>query len=318
MMQRLGIVPPLLVAASGIVVAQLHGGPFWVWVFGVPWLGWLVSATWEAASIWLWWRGAAGGAAAFWRWVATLALIAGMSGASARPMLLALGEAEAGAAHLEILQGQSAHGFWVSPRAVAGALDALALPGAWLEWAPAATVVGLVLLMPTLYGLALYCVATAGAHWRTPPHPAGTPPRTQGGEGWQPPASYRRMAQRLGLRIVHPGGVVDGARAAQAAAPGAAQAAQGLEQGWLPHLHAAAAEHGAKAIEAMAGRLVRMQDVIQAEQAGGASLSEIGRTRGLRHSAIARLLAFGQPGNDNPSPELIAKQAQRFGLEDAE
>lgn len=86
---------PVLIAAAGITIAQVHGGPFWVALFGSVSLGWAVSLLWEAGSIWLWWRGVSiFSVAGAFKWLATLALIFGMVANGAAPILNQAEQAE--------------------------------------------------------------------------------------------------------------------------------------------------------------------------------------------------------------------------------
>ena len=79
---------PAVVAAIGIVVAQAHGGWFWVGLLGSASLGWAVSVMWECASVWLWWRRDAGWPYRLAKWGATCALVGGMIVQGAGPLLL--------------------------------------------------------------------------------------------------------------------------------------------------------------------------------------------------------------------------------------
>lgn len=85
---------PICIALAGIVVAQIHGGPFWVGVMGSVWIGWCVSGIWEAASVWLWWRGDRSVMYQAAKFAATAALLAGMVAQSSGPLLARLDAAE--------------------------------------------------------------------------------------------------------------------------------------------------------------------------------------------------------------------------------
>ena len=72
---------PATLAAVGVTVCQLHGGPFWVLLMGGAGMGWTVSALWEGMSVWLW----LDGSRRWWRWVPTAFLLLGMIYQSGAP-----------------------------------------------------------------------------------------------------------------------------------------------------------------------------------------------------------------------------------------
>jgi hypothetical protein len=75
---------PATLAAMGIIICQIHGGPFWVFIMaGNLWLGWSISILWEGMSVWLWWEGARW----FWKWIPTAFLLFGMVFQSVSPMM---------------------------------------------------------------------------------------------------------------------------------------------------------------------------------------------------------------------------------------
>ena len=89
---KLAAAPLLACAGAGIVVAQVHGGPFWVGLFGSAPLGWVVSIFWEGTSMMLWWRGERAALPRLVKWLATGALVAGMAFQSAAPLLERAGD----------------------------------------------------------------------------------------------------------------------------------------------------------------------------------------------------------------------------------
>ncbi len=162
--------PPLAIAAAGIVLAQVAGVGFWIALAGL-WQGWLASLTWEAASVWLWWRGDRG-----WRgrplglrtakWAATFALMFGMLAETAGPVAeLALeefGREGTGREVLAILKAQAEAGHWTSQTTLKKAMSAAEAS----PWLPALKALGAAVLFPALYGIALVALATAGREWR--------------------------------------------------------------------------------------------------------------------------------------------------------
>jgi hypothetical protein len=202
---------PAGVAASGIAVAQLHGVGFWIGLFGAPVLGWAVSLTWEAASVWLWWRGDRTWPHRLAKWAATAALVAGMVVQSAGPLLTRAADADAGRVVLEILAGQTAAGHWISQTTLKRALATTTAGAGTIlaglpPWALHAIAGATVALMPALYALALLAVVTIGREWRgTGPAPARSPGPGErsaaGAEGRERPerAALRAYARRHGL-----------------------------------------------------------------------------------------------------------------------
>lgn len=165
---------PAIIAVTGIVVAQLHGVPFWIALFGGAPLGWTVSLLWEACSVWLWWRRDAMLAYQIAKWTATAALMVGMIGQSAGPLLTQAGAAETGERTLAILERQAAAGHWISQRTLKHALAATeGLPSWVLTWGTW----GLIVIMPALYGLALLSLTTIAREWKNS-DPKPTPTRT--------------------------------------------------------------------------------------------------------------------------------------------
>lgn len=159
---------PCAIVASGITVAQLHGVGFWMRLFGEPWIGWTVSLTWEGASVWLWWRRDKDFARRSAKYLATGALVLGMAAQSTAPLLTAATEAEAGKTVLEILQGQTEAGNWISQTtlktafAASGGLPPSVLIG--VAWAT-------ILIMPALYALAILALVTMAREWNSAPNP---------------------------------------------------------------------------------------------------------------------------------------------------
>ena len=154
---------PLLIAAAGIALAQIHGGPTWVALFGSPELGWTASITWEAASVWLWWRADRTWAHRTAKWAATLALMGGMVAPSIAPLLSGAARTETARAVLDVLRGQAAAGHWVSQRALIRA--AAASEGA-PPWALQASALAAALAIPALYALALLALTTVSREAR--------------------------------------------------------------------------------------------------------------------------------------------------------
>lgn len=155
---------PAAIAASGITVAQLHGVGFWIRLFGDPVLGWAVSLTWEGASIWLWWRRDSDWSRRAAKYLATSALVLGMAAQSTAPLVKAASESKAGQTVLEILQGQTEAGNWISQTTLKAAFAASGglPPGVLLSmaWATA-------LIMPALYGLAILALVTMAREWNS-------------------------------------------------------------------------------------------------------------------------------------------------------
>lgn len=173
-MQSLRHILPLAIAGAGITVAQLQGGPFWVFLFRSAWLGWAVSIFWEASSVWLWWRGDRTWRHRAAKWVATLALVGGMVAQGAGPMLAELERRGALAATaeklgdaldgvLEMAVDQKRRGWKETiEKAMDGMIEAsgrIAAQGratAVLQAAGPASIV----IMPALYALAILALTT--------------------------------------------------------------------------------------------------------------------------------------------------------------
>ena len=164
---------PCAIAASGITIAQLHGVGFWIRLFDDPAIGWAVSLTWEGASVWLWWRRDSDWSRRAAKYLATGALVLGMAAQSTVPLLTAASESKAGKTVLEILQGQTEAGNWISQTtlkmafAASGGLPPSVLTG--VAWATA-------FIMPALYGLAILALVTMAREWNS-----GVAPKNQNG-----------------------------------------------------------------------------------------------------------------------------------------
>lgn len=77
------IVPGFL-ATVGVILCQVHGGPFWVFLMaGNMGVGWSMSLLWEGMSIWLWWERSNW----FVRLIPTVFLLFGMIFQSVSPLL---------------------------------------------------------------------------------------------------------------------------------------------------------------------------------------------------------------------------------------
>lgn len=180
-MKPISAILPAAIALSGITVAQLHGVGFWIRLFGDPAIGWAVSLTWEGASVWLWWRRDSDFARRSAKFLATGALVLGMAVQSAAPLLTAATEAEAGKTVLEILQGQTEAGNWISQTTLKAAFAASGglPPGVLIgvAWATA-------FIMPALYGLAILALVTMAREWNS-----GVAPKIQNGSAKH--ANYR-------------------------------------------------------------------------------------------------------------------------------
>lgn len=74
---------PAGLASIGIVLCQLHGAPFWVFIMGGNmFLGWPLSIYWEGMSVWLWWEGSR----PITKWIPTAFLLFGMVFQSVSPI----------------------------------------------------------------------------------------------------------------------------------------------------------------------------------------------------------------------------------------
>jgi len=170
-MSVIRIIPPLFIAASGIVIAQVHGAPAWIALFGSVWIGWAVSLTWEAASVWLWWRGETTWTQVAGKWLATSALVAGMIRQSLLPLLAEGGAARVATKGLDILGQQSTAGHWVSQTTLKRLLQAQHGAPAWTF---DATAWASVITMPGLYFLAILALTSASKDW-SDHHPTTRP-----------------------------------------------------------------------------------------------------------------------------------------------
>ncbi len=82
---------PAILATVGIVLCQVHGAPFWIFIMaGNLWLGLTISILWEGMSVWLWWEGSRW----FWKWIPTVFLLFGMVFQSVSPMVTELEHSE--------------------------------------------------------------------------------------------------------------------------------------------------------------------------------------------------------------------------------
>lgn len=200
---KLRYVLPATVAAAGIVVAQLHGGPFWVELLDSQGLGWTVSFTWEAASVWLWWRGDTKALRWLAKWGATAVLMLGMVAQGAGPLLLqqeratAAGDklASALAGERETLAGLMEATVQQERRGWKGSIDATQKRIAELEdrelalivstdaalslppWAVVGIAWGTVGIFPLLYGLALLAISTVAEEIRKNSEPIRVVPK---------------------------------------------------------------------------------------------------------------------------------------------
>lgn len=170
MTRILPIILPGAIAGAGIVLAQAHGGPFWVLVFGSAWKGWGASGLFEAGSVWLWWRGDTGWVHWGAKWACTVLLIGGMAAQSAGPLLSKAEGAGVAKTGLGILEAQAEAGFWINQGTLRRVMKAAGMgEGGEAElpaWALKAVAAGVGGAMTVLYGLALLAIRTMGAEWR--------------------------------------------------------------------------------------------------------------------------------------------------------
>ena len=185
-------------------------------------MGWAVSLMWEAASVWLWWRGDRARVYRLAKWGATLALVGGMIAQGAGPLLMQGDAGRQAAAVRETAKDtlekllvavvdQERRGFKDTlDRLIAAALEKPApnnpdaparksatapppeqvkFPPSWkpaLAWVPVA-------VFPLLYGVALLALVTMATG-----RPGGQPDR-------RPPASAGRAKPRQGWFSRRPG-----------------------------------------------------------------------------------------------------------------
>ena len=180
----LALALPFSIALAGIAIVQFHGAPFWAGLFDSFWIGGTVSLTWEAASIWLWWRGDKRFVFRAAKWLATCALLFAMVAQTAGPILTIQETATVQAKNIEeerkrydqlmvLAVDQERRGWKDAIDATlarlrqleqqAGNGDANTLLPAWamtiLAWVPVVT-------FPGLYAIALLALVTTAESWR--------------------------------------------------------------------------------------------------------------------------------------------------------